>query len=246
MGMVGLPRFSRKIVLAVANAPASRRLIRWLLHPSTGWIAFAPAFWLRHAPAPFWRPVILAFSDRVIYARYSSVDDQALDGLIMWVPGSLPLLLPILRLIVQLSSGRVVMDGHPLPGVAQVAMQQGRYAGRLIQRRIVAKSAPPPFHYFDKGTMAVVGRGFAVLQSGRVRLSGLLAWLAWAAVHLEFLGQSSLRVSVFVQWVWMYLTGQRGSRLIVTHHGSRQLSIPNAASQEAMQSVSGAVGGHCR
>ncbi len=80
-------------------------------------------------------------------------------------------------------------DGHPLPGVAQGAMQQGRYAGMLIHRRIVAKSAPPPLHYFDKGTMAVVGKGFAVLQSGRLRLSGFLAWLAWAAVHLDFLAQ---------------------------------------------------------
>jgi len=80
-------------------------------------------------------------------------------------------------------------DGHPLPGVAQGAMQQGRYAGMLIHRRIVAKSAPPPLHYFDKGTMAVVGKGFAVLQSGRLRLSGFLAWLAWATVHLEFLAQ---------------------------------------------------------
>jgi NADH dehydrogenase FAD-containing subunit len=75
-----------------------------------------------------------------------------------------------------------------------------------------------PFRYFDKGNMAVVGKGFAVLQSGKVRLSGSLAWLAWAAVHLEFLAQSSLRVNVFVQWVWTYLTGQRGSRLIVNHH----------------------------
>src|SRR5713101_951824 len=80
-------------------------------------------------------------------------------------------------------------DGHPLAGVAQVAMQQGRYAGRLIQRRILTNSAPPPFRYFDKGTMAVVGKGFAVLQSGRLRLSGFLAWLAWATVHLEFLAQ---------------------------------------------------------
>ena len=108
--------------------------------------------------------------------------------------------------------------GHPLPGVAQVAMQQGRYAGTLIHRRIVGKPAPPPFRYFDKGTMAVVGRGFAVLQTGRLRLSGFLAWLAWAAVHLEFLAQSNLRVSVFVQWMWMYVTGQRGSCLIVNHH----------------------------
>jgi NADH dehydrogenase FAD-containing subunit len=113
-------------------------------------------------------------------------------------------------------------DGKPLPGVAQVAMQQGRYAGTLIHRRVTGKSAPRPFRYFDKGNMAVVGKGFAVLQSGKVHISGVLAWLAWAAVHLEFLAQSSLRVSVFVQWVWTYMTGQRGSRLIVNHHGSER------------------------
>jgi NADH:ubiquinone reductase (H+-translocating) len=109
-------------------------------------------------------------------------------------------------------------DGKPLAGVAQVAMQQGRHAGRVIHRRVTGQSAPRPFRYFDKGNMAVVGKGFAVLQSGRVHLSGVLAWLAWAAVHLEFVGQSSLRISVFLQWVWTYLTGQRGSRLIVNHH----------------------------
>ncbi|HEV3350585.1 MAG TPA: NAD(P)/FAD-dependent oxidoreductase [Methylomirabilota bacterium] len=111
-------------------------------------------------------------------------------------------------------------DGKPLPGVAQVAMQQGRYAGRLIHRRVTGRTAAGPFRYFDKGNLAVVGKGFAVLQSGRVHVSGLLAWLAWAAVHLEFVGQSSLRISVFLQWVWTYLTGQRGSRLIVNHHAS--------------------------
>jgi NADH dehydrogenase len=110
-------------------------------------------------------------------------------------------------------------DGRPLPGVAQVAIQQGRYAGKLIRRRIAGQPAPPPFRYFDKGNMAVVGKGFAVLQSGKFQVSGFIAWLAWAGVHLQFLAQSSLRVSVFVQWVWTYLTGQRGSRLIVNHHG---------------------------
>jgi NADH dehydrogenase FAD-containing subunit len=109
-------------------------------------------------------------------------------------------------------------DGRPLPGVAQVAMQQGRYAAKLIRRRVGGHAALPPFRYFDKGSMAVVGKGFAVLHSGRISLSGLVAWMAWAAVHLEFLAQSSLRVSVFLQWVWTYLTGQRGSRLIVNHH----------------------------
>ena len=119
-------------------------------------------------------------------------------------------------------------DGHPLPGVAQVAMQQGRYAGTVIHRRIAGESASPPFRYFDKGTMAVVGKGFAVLQSGRLRLSGFLAWLAWAAIHLQFLAQSSLRVSVFLQWVWTYVTGQRSARLIVNHHGPATSDSPAA------------------
>jgi NADH dehydrogenase len=109
-------------------------------------------------------------------------------------------------------------NGKPLPGVAQVAIQQGRYAGKLISRRVVGKPASAPFRYFDKGNLAVVGKGFAVLESGKVRFSGFVAWLVWIAVHLQFLAQSSLRVSVFVQWAWTYVTGQRGSRLIVKHH----------------------------
>jgi NADH dehydrogenase FAD-containing subunit len=111
-------------------------------------------------------------------------------------------------------------DGKPLPGVAQVAMQQGCYAGKLIERRTTRKTSLRPFRYFDKGNLAVVGKGFAVLESGKVHMSGFTAWLVWAAIHLQFLAQSSLRVSVFVQWVWTYFTGQRGSRLIVNHRGS--------------------------
>jgi NADH dehydrogenase len=111
-------------------------------------------------------------------------------------------------------------DGKPLPGVAQVAMQQGRYAGKLIHGRIVGNPPPRPFSYFDKGTMAVVGKGFAVLQSGKIQVSGFAAWLTWAAVHLQFLATSSLRLTVFLQWVWTYVTGQRGDRLIVNHYGA--------------------------
>ena len=128
-------------------------------------------------------------------------------------------------------------DGKPLPGVAQVAIQQGRYAGNLILRCLTNKPSPTPFRYFDKGNMAVVGKGFAVLQSGKVQVSGFLAWLAWAAVHLQFLAQSSLRVSVFLQWVWTYMTGQRGSRLIVNHHGSESiLPAPEEAHLELTSS----------
>jgi NADH dehydrogenase FAD-containing subunit len=115
-------------------------------------------------------------------------------------------------------------NGKPLPGVAQVAIQQGRYVGKLIHGRVIGRtSTPRPFSYFDKGSMAVVGKGFAVLQSGKVRMSGFGAWLTWAAVHLQFLATSSLRLAVFLQWIWTYVTGQRGSRLIVNHHGSEQL-----------------------
>jgi NADH:ubiquinone reductase (H+-translocating) len=109
-------------------------------------------------------------------------------------------------------------NSKPLPGVAQVAMQQGRYAGKLIHNRVAGNPPPAPFHYFDKGSMAVVGKGFAVLQSGNVHVSGFGAWITWAAVHLQFLATSSLRLSVFLQWIWTYVTGQRGSRLIVNHH----------------------------
>src|ERR1700756_3029522 len=117
-------------------------------------------------------------------------------------------------------------DGKTLPGVAQVAMQQGRYAGKVIQNRITGSTPPPPFRYFDKGTMAVVGKGFAVLQSGKIQTSGLGAWLIWAFVHLQFLATSGLRLSVFLQWIWTFLTGQRGSRLIVNHHASAPVSKP--------------------
>jgi NADH dehydrogenase FAD-containing subunit len=109
-------------------------------------------------------------------------------------------------------------DGHTLPGVAQVAMQQGRYVGNYIGRLTTGGSQPPPFRYFDKGNMAVVGQGFAILESGKFRLSGTLAWLAWATIHISFLAQSGLRISVFLQWMWTFVTGQRGSRLIVNHH----------------------------
>jgi NADH dehydrogenase len=109
-------------------------------------------------------------------------------------------------------------NGKPLPGVAQVAMQQGRYAGKALHSRITGNTPPGPFSYFDKGNMAVVGKGFAVLQSHKLRVSGFGAWLAWALVHLQFLATSSLRLTVFLQWVWTYFTGQRGSRLIVNHH----------------------------
>ena len=120
-------------------------------------------------------------------------------------------------------------DGNPLPGVAQVAMQQGRYVGNLIDRRLRGKSAPAPFRYADKGSMAVVGKGFAVLQTGRIHLSGYLAWLGWAFIHVRALAQPGMRLSVFLQWVWTYFTGQRGDRLIVKDSSPMREATPARA-----------------
>jgi NADH dehydrogenase FAD-containing subunit len=106
-------------------------------------------------------------------------------------------------------------DGRPLPGVAQVAMQQGRYAAKSIIRRVTGQSPLPPFRYFDKGNLAVVGENFAVLQSAGVELSGFTAWLIWALIHIQFLAEASLRFSVFLQWMWTYVSGKRAARLLI-------------------------------
>jgi NADH dehydrogenase FAD-containing subunit len=113
-------------------------------------------------------------------------------------------------------------DGKPLAGVAQVAMQQGRYAGRLIQRRVTGQSAPKPFRYFDKGNMAVVGAGYAVVQTGSLHVKGIVAWLVWATIHVMYLAAPALRVSVLAQWMWTFVTGRRGARLIVSRQQSRR------------------------
>lgn len=106
-------------------------------------------------------------------------------------------------------------DGRPLPGVAQVAMQQGKYAAKSIFRKVTGHSPLPSFRYCDKGNLAVVGRNFAVLQSAGVQLSGFMAWLVWAFIHIQFLAEASLRFSVFLQWMWTYLSGERAERLII-------------------------------
>lgn len=103
---------------------------------------------------------------------------------------------------------------RPLPGLAPVAIQQGRHVGRLIRREVHGQSRPS-FRYVDKGTMATVGRSRAVLESGRVRFGGLIAWLAWMFVHVWYLNGFRNRTAVLFNWVWSYLSYRRGARLIV-------------------------------
>ncbi len=113
----------------------------------------------------------------------------------------------------------VEQDGKPLPGVAQVALQEGHHAGTVIRRRIAGQPAPAPFRYHDLGNMAVVGKGFAIIETAHLHRSGFLVWLIWALVHVRNLALANLRVSVFLQWIWTYLSDQRGVRLIVEHKG---------------------------
>src|SRR5215831_5363280 len=108
----------------------------------------------------------------------------------------------------------VMQNGHPVPGVAQAAIQEGQYVGRLIAKELKGQKIAHPFSYFDKGNMAVVGKNYAVLERGRLHTSGFLTWLVWAFVHILSLPQLQNRLRVQRQWLWSYFTGQRSSRLI--------------------------------
>jgi NADH:ubiquinone reductase (H+-translocating) len=105
-------------------------------------------------------------------------------------------------------------DGKPLPGVAQVAMQGGTYAARSIARTVEGGKPLPPFKYFDKGELAVIGRAAAVANAFGLHLSGFAAWLIWAFVHMTYLVQFRSRITVFVEWAIEDLTFSRGARLI--------------------------------
>ncbi len=105
-------------------------------------------------------------------------------------------------------------DGKPLPGVAQVAMQSGSYAAKAIGRKVAGKPAPPPFVYFNKGDLAVIGRAAAVANIFGVHVSGFIAWLIWLFIHLMYIVEFQSRILVLVQWGFLYLTFNRGARLI--------------------------------
>src|SRR5438552_190639 len=105
-------------------------------------------------------------------------------------------------------------SGKPLPGVAQVAMQGGTYAAKAIVRKIEGRKPLPPFKYFDKGELAVIGRASAVANAFGFHLSGLPAWLVWAFIHLLYIVQFRSRITVFVEWAIEDLTFSRGARLI--------------------------------
>lgn len=111
-------------------------------------------------------------------------------------------------------AAEIIQNGQPLPGVAPVALQSGRYAGKVIAGRVSGQPGLPPFVYLDKGILATVSGNYALLESGPFRLAGLIAKLAWAFVHIFYLMQIDDRVVVFVKWMYAYFTSKRGTRII--------------------------------
>lgn len=119
-------------------------------------------------------------------------------------------------------AARFDQDGRALPGVSQVAMQQGRHAAEVIRRRLWGAREVPPFRCLDYGDAATVGRSFAILESGWLKLSGLIGWLAWVVVQIWHLIGFRNRLTVMLQWIWAYFTFERGARLIIRARPARR------------------------
>jgi len=122
-------------------------------------------------------------------------------------------------------------DGKPLPGVAPVAKQQGEFVGRLLKAS-ENSTKERAFHYRDYGMMATIGRKSAVAQLGRIRLSGMPAWVLWSAAHIYYLIGFRNRMTVVLNWLWNYVTFQRGTRLITGMSGSRMEDMGMPAPME--------------
>jgi NADH dehydrogenase len=116
-------------------------------------------------------------------------------------------------------------DGKPLPGVAPVAMQQGRYVGGAIRERIEGRANPRPFKYFNKGNLATIGRAYAIADFGFLRVSGFVAWVLWLTIHIFYLIGFRNRLLVMLQWAWAYFTYEHGARIItpVSQPAPRQI-----------------------
>jgi NADH dehydrogenase len=111
-------------------------------------------------------------------------------------------------------TAHVKTGGAPLPGLAPVAKQQGAYVARVIGARLAAANPPPPFRYRPVGALATVGRKAAVVAVGGLQLTGPKAWLLWSVAHIWFLIGFRNRIAVALDWMWAYLTFERGARLI--------------------------------
>ena len=151
---------------------------------------------------------------KVLAERAGAAIDKAgrvIVGPDLGIPGY-----PEIHVIGDLAS--FVQDGKPLPGVAPVAMQQGRHVARLIRDRAAGRKGNRPFRYFNKGNLATIGRNKAVADFGFLHLAGFFAWFTWVFVHLMYLVEFDNRLLVLTEWVYNYITRNRGARLITGGH----------------------------
>jgi NADH dehydrogenase len=137
---------------------------------------------------------------------------------------------PEIFVVGDMAAAKSADTGEKVPGVAQAAIQMGRYAGRTIAAAVVGKSRAtwPPFSYRDKGSMAVIGKARAVVHVGWIKLGGFLAWILWAVVHITFLIGFRNRVLVLVNWFWNWVLDSRDARLI-TGDTQIEIQLPRSA-----------------
>ena len=175
------------------------------------WLDAGTVIWgagVEASPAASWIPAARDRSGRVIVASDLSV--PGLSGVFV---------------IGDLAHCRRA-DGDPLPGLAQVANQQGRHLGRQLADSMRFGAALAPFEFEDRGNTAIVGRNAAIFDFGRRRLRGFVGWLLWAIVHVYLLVGFEKRLLVTLQWLWLYVTYQRGGRLILPVRREREQRPP--------------------
>ena len=158
------------------------------------------------APSDFGKVLASAFSENGSAGALLNRQGQVIVAPDLTVPGH-----PEIFVIGDLAYFE--QDGKAIPGVAPVAMQEGGYAAEVILDRLRGETRPP-FHYHDKGSLAVIGRAAGVADLGRLKFGGMLAWLAWLFIHLMYLVQFRNRLIVFIRWGFQYVSFDRGARLI--------------------------------
>lgn len=136
-------------------------------------------------------------------------------------------------------TAHVVSDGKPVPGVAPAAKQQGDHAARVIRSRLSGKPAPAPFRYRNMGNLATIGRNSAVIEYGRFRMRGWIAWWLWGFAHVYFLINARSRLSVALSWLWVFLSRHSTARLITQNEPRRRAPPPEQPTEKSPDGESG-------
>jgi NADH dehydrogenase len=113
-------------------------------------------------------------------------------------------------------------NGSPVPGIAPAAKQQGAYVAKVIRAKLAGRPAPGPFHYKHQGSLATIGKSAAIIDFGRIKLKGWIAWWVWGLAHIYFLIGTRWRIAVAWSWLWIYISRQHSARLITQRETMRE------------------------